>query len=236
MNANNWLAILFDLDDTLYPERDYVLSGFRAVARWAEESLHIPASEAFSELKHLFDVGVRGDTFNQWLHKRELNADSVKFLIRAYRDHVPVLKPFPGVRKLLTSLKRSYRLGLLSDGYLDVQKRKLAALGLEPLLEVVVFSDQWGREHWKPSPRPFKTAAELLKVQPSQMVYIADNPVKDFFGARELGIFTIRFQHDDGEYAKVHPAGEAYAPNVVVSSFDELHSLFKRTANAHGRA
>ena len=54
-----WRAIVFDLDDTLYPERDYVLSGFRAIARWAAEHLRIPAEDGYRELAELFAAGVR---------------------------------------------------------------------------------------------------------------------------------------------------------------------------------
>ncbi len=55
-------AVVFDLDDTLYPERAYVLSGFHAVAAWAEEQLKIPRRLGFAELRQLFEDGVRGNT------------------------------------------------------------------------------------------------------------------------------------------------------------------------------
>jgi putative hydrolase of the HAD superfamily len=55
-------AVIFDLDDILYPERAYVLSGFHAVAAWAEEQLKIPRRLGFAELRQLFEDGVRGNT------------------------------------------------------------------------------------------------------------------------------------------------------------------------------
>ena len=68
-------ALIFDLDDTLYPERTYVISGFRAVAAWAEEHIGIPQKQAFDELCQLFESGIRGNTFNYWLEKHGFNPD-----------------------------------------------------------------------------------------------------------------------------------------------------------------
>ena len=70
-----WQAIVFDLDDTLYPERAYVLSGFRAVAAWAAGELGLPVTQGFAELRRLFDDGVRGDTFNRWLESHGFQPD-----------------------------------------------------------------------------------------------------------------------------------------------------------------
>jgi putative hydrolase of the HAD superfamily len=224
-NARRWQAIVFDLDDTLYPECDYVLSGFRAVAAWAEETLGLPAEQGYRELKSMFDHGVRRDTFNQWLHAHNLDLNLVPSLITTYREHMPELQPSAGVPELLASLHGSYRLGLISDGYLDVQKRKLAALGLERFFDAVVFSDQWGRDYWKPHVKPFETVAQLLRLTPSQMMYVADNPVKDFFGARKLGTFTVRLQRPGGEYSALSPATSEYDADVTITSLHELHTL-----------
>ena len=58
MTLRDWQGIVFDLDDTLYPERDYVLSGFKAVASWAEARLGVPSLGGFSGLRRLFDKKV----------------------------------------------------------------------------------------------------------------------------------------------------------------------------------
>ena len=66
-------AVVFDLDDTLYAERDYVLSGMGAVAAWVEAELGSGADEAFAELVALFDQGVRGRVFDLWLQDQQLD-------------------------------------------------------------------------------------------------------------------------------------------------------------------
>jgi putative hydrolase of the HAD superfamily len=217
-----WKAVVFDLDDTLYPERDYVLSGFRAVAEWSEARLSIPASEGFVELRALLDRGVRGDTFNQWLSARQkLDKSLIEQLVGVYRDHNPEIRPFPGVPELLSSLKKSSSLGLLSDGYLGVQQRKLQALNLRHFFDAVVFSDEWGRAAWKPNTLPFeKTLEKLGNIGPASAVYIADNPLKDFLGARKAGLATVQVKHPGGLYAGADPPTIDHRPDIVINSLD----------------
>jgi len=218
-----WQAIIFDLDDTLYPERDFVLSGFRAVARWAEDRFGIPEAQGFGELHALFEAGVRGDTFNRWLIMHDIEPGGyVPELLRVYRDHPPALVPYAGVPELLAGLARQYRLGLVSDGYLAVQRRKLEALKLSHYFHAIVFSDEWGREAWKPNPQPFWAVLERLEAEPSRAVYIADNPLKDFFGARSIGIKTIWFRQAEGEYARREPPSELYAADLIIETLSAM--------------
>jgi putative hydrolase of the HAD superfamily len=224
----NWRAVIFDLDDTLYPEHSFVLSGFRAAADWAETHLAIPAQEGYSALVSLFEAGVRGKTFELWLGERAA-PDQVQTLVQVYRNHQPDIQPFPEVEPILKRLKGQYRLGLVSDGYLAVQRNKLAALKLEPYFDAVVFSDQWGRAAWKPSTKPFEAVIQDLQVKPSESIYIGDNPLKDFYGARQVGLATVCYQRLGGEYAKATPPSEAHAATWTIHSLDELDSILRPT-------
>src|SRR5213592_4647719 len=85
-------AVVFDLDDTLYPESAYVRSGFRAVAEEAARRYGVSADEAYSELERLFEDGVRGNTFDRWLSARGIDGD-VADLMAAYRAHTPTIDP-----------------------------------------------------------------------------------------------------------------------------------------------
>jgi putative hydrolase of the HAD superfamily len=227
-NPHALKAILFDMDDTLYPERTFVLSGFRAVADWAEVHCGIPAGEGYARLESLFVAGARGDTFNRWLADfafREA-AELVPQLVQVYREHRPTIRPFPEVPTLLTSLRQTYRLGLITDGYLAVQRRKLAALRLDSLFEVVVFSDEWGRQAWKPAAQPYEAALSRLMLSPGEVVYVADNPRKDFFGARQVGMWAVWLRLPQGEYAHIQPPSPHHESHVTVSSWPELMGFF----------
>jgi putative hydrolase of the HAD superfamily len=224
--VSKWQAIVFDLDDTLYPERDFVLSGFRAVAQWVETHLSVQRDQGYANLCALYESGVRGDTFNRWLAAQGITGEAlIPQLVQVYRQHPPCLIPFHEAPELLIRLHRHYRLGLVSDGYLDVQRRKLAALGLEPHFDAIVFSDEWGRDAWKPSIKPFQAVLHRLDVTPSSAIYVADNPLKDFLGARQVGMFTVRIQHPGGEYAYLAPPTPQHAPDHTINKLTELERL-----------
>ena len=218
-------AIVFDLDDTLYPERAYVLSGFRAVATWAEEHLGILQHQGFAELRRLFEDGVRGNTFNHWLESHRLKPDDwIPQMVRVYREHDPCIAPYAEVPDLLQRLRPRYRLGLVSDGYVEVQKRKLAALGLTSCFDVLVFSDEWGREVWKPNSRSFEIVLERLGVTESEAVYVGDNPNKDFLGARQAGMWTVWVRRSDGLYSHLEPPSAEYAPDAEIGTLSDLET------------
>jgi putative hydrolase of the HAD superfamily len=222
-------AIVFDLDDTLYPERDFVLSGFQAVANWGAANLGIDEDKGYQTLFKLYSEGVRNDTFDRWLAIHDVDrSDLVSQLLDIYRQHTPIVSPFPEVIELLTTLAPSYKIGLVSDGYLAVQQRKWLALGLDNFFDAVVFSDSLGRENWKPSMAPFKLVLERLNIAPEFSVYIGDNPRKDFFGARQLGMQTIQVKRAESEYGHLQPPGLEYCPHVTIDSLADVLSTIAK--------
>ena len=222
-------AVIFDLDDTLYPESAYVLSGFRAVARWADHTLGIPEAAGYAALASLFRAGVHGRTFNVWLAACGLDPEPlVPELIAVYRGHAPDIAPFADAPPLLALLRaRGCRIGLLSDGYLAVQQRKFAALQLAAAFDAVVFSDAFGRENWKPAPVAYRAVAAQLGVDAARSLYVADNPAKDFVGARRVGMASVRVRRPDGLYARLQPDDADHAPDLTVQTLDELRPLIQ---------
>jgi len=143
-------------------------------------------------------------------------------MVRVYRGHRPEIASFPDIPDILIQLKKRFKLGLLSDGYLDVQQRKLEALGLSHHFDAVVFSDQWGKNAWKPSAHPFRAVLELLSTNAAQGVYVADNPAKDFLGARRAGMSSIRVRLPKGVYTAMEPETSDHAPNLEVTNLGQL--------------
>lgn len=218
-------AVIFDLDDTLYPERSYVLSGFHAVATWAEQALSIPKEKTAGDLAAMYRQGVRGHTFEVWLDQQGVDGqrdELIERMVSAYREHQPELTPFDGIPALLGDVGRRCKLGLISDGYLVVQQRKWESLRLDEAFHAVVFSDIFGRHYWKPSHVPFETALRILDVAPEESLYVGDNPAKDFIGARRLGMKTIRFRSVGGEHALAEPESDRHAPDITVENVEDL--------------
>ena len=215
-------AITFDLDDTLYLERDFVKSGFHAVSQWLTIYHKLNSENVFDVLWDMFCSGRRGDLFDGLIESFAYLEISVNDLISVYRQHSPNIKPFDGIEPLLKSLRNGKKVGLLTDGFLDVQKNKLNALGLTEYFDVVVFSDDLGRDYWKPNTVPFEMLIQQLNVKSNETIYVVDNPEKDFKGPNELGMNTIRIRLEHGEHFSKEPQSSEYAPMQTVYSIKEL--------------
>jgi putative hydrolase of the HAD superfamily len=216
-------AIAFDLDDTLYPERDYALSGFSAVATWAAAALGMPQEQVYDELKGLFAAGVRRTTFNQWLEGHGLASETwLAEMVNQYRQHVPELDPFPEVVELLRGLHGSYRLAILTQGYASGQRSKIKALDVEHYFEKILILAETEREQWKPNRKAFERLLTELDLPADQVVYVGDNPEKDFFGARQVGIRTVRVRRAGAEHGHKEPIEPSYAPDLEISALQAL--------------
>ena len=227
LNEKKWQAIVFDMDDTLFPEQAFVLSGFRAVAQWAESIFPITFDESFKYLSNSYHSGVRGHTFNDWLSEFGLNAELLPTCINVYREHTPRIQPFPEMPAFLTNLRKSgYKIGLVSDGYLSVQQGKFQALNIARHFDAVIFSDEYGRANWKPSPIPYCAVLEKLQVLPAQSVYLGDNPKKDFLGAKRAGMDTIWCRYSGGDYSQLSPPSSDHQSDFVANDLIELIKAF----------
>jgi putative hydrolase of the HAD superfamily len=213
-------VVVFDLDDTLFPEWQFVLSGFRAVDKWLRDTRGV--SGFYDHAKALFDARSRGPMFDLVLARLGCSVDNrlTDELVKIYREHRPVLTLYEDARWAIDVFHARGSLGLISDGYLGVQQNKLAALHIAGAFQAVVFSDALGRHCWKPSPRPYQRIMELIPGPSSDFVYIADNPTKDFITARRLGWQTIHIARRDAVYHGVEAASEFQADAVVTSLFE----------------
>ncbi|MBU4606658.1 MAG: HAD family hydrolase [Proteobacteria bacterium] len=227
----HWHAVLFDLDDTLYLERDFVLGGFRAVAAWLAGECGQDPEELNSLLAGWFEQGVRGNTFNMLLQRLSLRREGLlEQLVGLYREHEPRISPSPEVPVLLAGLEKKCALGLVSDGYSRTQRRKLKALGLADRFRAMVISDELPDKARKPSPRPFWAALEGLGVAPENAVYVADNPEKDFVGARRAGLASVRVRRPQGIYSHLEPVDRVHEPDLEVADLVELERVLAALA------
>jgi putative hydrolase of the HAD superfamily len=229
-------VVLFDLDDTLYPEHQFVDGGFRAVAGLLA-GLSDRSEPALTErLWALHRVQGRGRLFDTLLAELGLDApELVPACVLRYRTHPPRLRPFPGVVDLLDGLRGAgIRCGLVSDGNAAVQARKLAALpDVAGRLDVEVFTDLLGPGLGKPSPVGYRVACLLLGVAPGRAVYVGNDPRKDFAGARAAGLASIRVGAvpDEGGAGGVDWRTSDDADRAV-ESIDDLGPLLLPTAPA----
>jgi len=188
-------TVVFDLDDTLYDEIEYCKSGFTAVAEFLAELPEAPPAERiFGALWEQFAAGNRTKTFNAALDELDISYNDKRIgqLVNVYRSHIPKITLPQDSRDVLCELRAKYTPALLTDGFLPAQKLKVQSLGIEKYFKCIVYTEQLGREFWKPSPAGFEKIIEILKARPENMVYIADNEKKDFIAPNKLGFLTVQ--------------------------------------------
>ncbi|MEX0788000.1 MAG: HAD family hydrolase [Anaerolineales bacterium] len=220
-------AVVFDLDDTLYPETEFVAGGMRAAARWAARQAGIGVQIVEAELQESSRTGPHGKAFDTWLQRRNLPADWRRDLVNAYRTHRPRIRLYPDARRALDRIGRSYEMGLVTEGDSAAQRAKLTALGVESLFRAVVILGRDEPGNWKPSPEPFARCLEALGVPAREAVYVGDNPRKDFRGARQIGMRTVRVRRPGGVYADLEPASDADAADVELADLDGLEAVLE---------
>jgi putative hydrolase of the HAD superfamily len=189
-------CVVFDLDDTLYLERDYVVSGFNAVGQWAAEWMAIPN---FAErCLNLLERGDRGDIFDSVLREfgRAATPQLVAGLVEIYRAHLPAIKMAPDAEQALTQLRRSWPIAIITDGPVLSQTRKCKSLGLSSFAWPLVLTGFFGNGFRKPHKMAFEYVASCIEAR--QFVYVADNPAKDFTAPKQLGWLTVRVRRSGG--------------------------------------
>jgi len=217
-------AIIFDLDDTLYDEKQFVTGGFDLVSHYISIKYNINQNIVSQLLlETLYKYG-RGRTFDIALKKLGIYEKKViPKLVKTYRNHIPNLLLYPETITVLSHLKKKeYKLGLITDGNVEVQKKKVEALMIEDFFDCMIFSDEYGIEKQKPNPFPYQKAMEKLKVKSIKSVYVGDNPYKDFVTANKLGMYTIRILK--GSYKNVF-LNEEFEAKYQIKNIIELLDL-----------
>jgi putative hydrolase of the HAD superfamily len=186
------LILAFDLDDTLYDERTYVESGLRAVADYGAARFGWDADRSFARMVEILDAEGRGTVFDRWLAGHGQSGKGlVAEAVRAYRHHRPHLSLSPDAAALLPRL-RDHPLYLVTDGHKLVQQRKVEALGIAPLFHKVFITHRYGVHNAKPSLHCFERIRGLEKADWRDIVYVGDNPAKDFVSLNAVGARTVR--------------------------------------------
>ncbi len=195
-------AVLCDLDDTLYLQQDWLRGAWVTVAEAAQTLYGADQGDVESALRQIASGGTdRGRIIDRAMEKVARSDVDTGPLVEAFRSHQPdTLSLDPETRSLLNRLGATLPIGLVTDGDPAIQRSKLRSLDLTEAFDVIICSDDLGRQHRKPDPLPFLTAAERLGVLPERIVFVGDRPEKDIAGAAAVGMTTVRVR--TGEYAE----------------------------------
>jgi putative hydrolase of the HAD superfamily len=185
-------GIILDLDDTIFPRAEFVASGFKAVASYVAASWRRERDTALAALISGRERGREGQEFQLLCEDCRLPLSLVPALLAVYRGHTPTIALVPSVRCTLERLRRDgWRVVVLTNGDPGVQRRKVAALGLEPLVHAVVYAEEHSPQG-KPDAAAFSVALRHLRVTAAHCLCVGDDLDRDIEGARRAGLRSIR--------------------------------------------
>ena len=221
------LAILLDLDDTLYDETAYMRSGFAAVAIGIADMAGYAPGKVLEVLLDIERREGRGHVFDTALAAFGLAADPrvVQDLVAAYRSHRPQIQLYAGVRELLARLRRRGCTAIVTDGLPQMQRHKVAALDLQVAVDAIVYT--WELAAPKPDPTGYLDALVKVGASPADAVVIGDNPHHDMIAARAIGARAIRIR--TGRFAQV-PAPLGAEPDLEIAGIGELEAALDALA------
>lgn len=217
-------SVIFDMDNTLYPEISYVKSGFMEVSDYLSNKYELDKNVIFKKMMHIFNSEGRGKIFNKLIDDLNLSEkENILNLVYIYRFHTPKISLYNDVPDTLTRLKEeNYKLGIITDGKALVQKNKVDALNLNEIFDVIILTDALGPDFWKPSIVPYQIALDLLNSSPKNSCYIGDDSYKDFLGPEKLNIKTIQVQYEkEIDYWKKKGFDQT-KPNHIVKSLSDI--------------
>ena len=218
-------TILFDLDDTLYPEIQFVISGFKAVSKYLSEKYDIAYDTIFDILKKDFENGIRRKNFDILLKKIGIENKIVDDLVKIYRNHIPQISMYPDAKKILVKLKGKYKMGLISDGYPTTQYNKIKVLDIKKFFDLIIINDI-SKGISKKNSNSFSKALYILETSSKGTIYVGDNPLKDISMPKKLGIHTVIIRRDNGIHRNVNGIEEAeYIISDLIQLLDVINSI-----------
>ena len=206
---------VFDLDDTLYKERDYQISGYNFIAlliqRLYQQDVTLIIKQAIKD---------KTDVLQSICNYLNLPLSVKDSLLWQYRNHIPKLILDDETKNTLFHIeKNSLAIAILTDGRSVSQRAKIASLGLSHY--DLYISEEWGKD--KPDDKRFLAIMDKYPSADS-FIYAGDNIKKDFLTPNKLGWITIGLK-DDGRnihHQDNHNLSIAYVPQHWINDFKTI--------------
>jgi putative hydrolase of the HAD superfamily len=220
-------SVGFDLDNTLCDQTSHILSFFRDAVAWLSGETGIPDDRVYDVFE---DILIRRTPaysylFDEALSKLDIQKSGyVRELIDRYHSHCGGIELYPGVRRTLETIYKAMKLFLITDGHSGMQRVKIERLGISHYFSALIFTGDFDRSWTKPSMHAYESAVSKIGIEPSDCIYVGDNPCSDFDGAHRAGMKTIRVL--TGPYAKLS-AVELHPPDFTINTLSELNQALR---------
>lgn len=230
-------AIIFDIDDTIF---DREIAQNKVISLIYKKNKNIFKGIKFKEIKIAFlQSGNIADkkykTDNNIEHFRKgrakifldlLNIDNqyIELIKNTYLEYYPKMKAEKiNIVNLFKKIAKSFKIGIISNGFSDVQYVKLETLKIKKYCDCIILSGELGIE--KPNKEIFLKACDILNIKPYEAIYFGDSYESDVIGAKKAGLKVIWLNEKRKEYNyKIKPDWEIVNLNSINTILKKLHN------------
>lgn len=230
-------AIIFDIDDTIF---DRNMAQNKVIKKIYNRNRSIFCNHKYNDVKQAFlqsdkIADVKYKTDNNITHFRMgrsvifldlLNID-IKFAEIIKNDY---LAYYPRVKaehlnlyKLFRKIRKRYKIGIISNGFSDIQYKKLETLKVKKYCDSIVLSEDYNLE--KPNKKLFEISCKQLDVKPKESIYVGDNYEIDIVGANKAGLYTIWLNENKKKISNI------VKPDWQILKLKELYSILTKLQN-----
>jgi putative hydrolase of the HAD superfamily len=213
-------VIIFDLDDTLINEIDFLISAYNEISQFLSNVQGVDKSknEIFD---YMHSVYLRKkNPFEQVISFLKIKNIKVSDLLEIYRNHLPNISLNDDVKEVLDNLKEhKFILGIITDGRSIQQRNKIKALNLDYYINDLIISEEFGSE--KPNINNYIFFQD--KYPNSKYTYIGDNINKDFVAPNKLNWETICLI-DNGKniHSQKVCVPDSFLPKIFIKNIREI--------------
>jgi HAD superfamily hydrolase (TIGR01549 family) len=233
-------AVLFDLDDTLWPIMPVIKRAEAVLHEWL--AIHAPDVTRHYTIEQLRDMrqrllntdtryqidlwSLRHATLTEAFLAVKEDTNKISLAMEIFSKARNEVMPFDDVLPTLTKLNGMVKVGSVSNGFADLE-----IIGLARHFHVSIAAHAFGCA--KPDPAIFHAACEALRVLPEETVYIGDDPALDVEGAQKAGLSGVWMNRTGIEPVKILP--NHIQPDAIFATLYELdHWLAGRLGETPG--
>jgi putative hydrolase of the HAD superfamily len=218
IKADSETFFVFDLDDTLYSEIDFLKSAYKSIAFEIEPKSHI---HLFKDMFELYKSG--GNTFEYLMERFPEKKITMENLLYLYRNHFPEISLKEGVLGIMIKIKnKKGKIGIITNGRSITQRNKIKALGIEQFIDETIISEEFGHE--KPDESVYKY---FIKKNPGKQFYFfGDNIDKDFITPKRLAWCCIGLMDKNNLHSFSHSEFSIeHLPHFFINKFTEIEII-----------
>jgi putative hydrolase of the HAD superfamily len=216
------LVIIFDLDDTLYSRQLFIKEAIKNIINFIYlKNKKISKKILFKTLNKIYEDSNVNLKLNFFLKKVFFSKKYLKKCINIFRYSKKKISLYEDARSVLNIHKN--KCYLITDGNKLVQKNKILQLGVKKFFKKIFITNAYGIKYQKPSLFCFKKIRKIERCSFSQMVYIGDNPKKDFVNCNKVGMLTVRLLR--GEFKNL-TVPRNFDAKYKIKNLKELRKLF----------